>query len=677
MIGLGRMPGRTGVLALVVCLLVLGANGSSSAKPKLPKWATEAIEAYGQLPVFYEDEADAENLFVEQIDTYGGEDAVEKSIERRVIRILTPDGVQYGQNLGFSFDGQSEIVSTHAWTLKPDGKIVELEDKEITEIQLYPYKTYVDTKVRTFSMPEIAPGDIVVYEVETHRDHPIWSMGYSGTFDIMDRTWRLSSYNVRFTLNLSPLWSYQHKIYYADSQQPEMIEEGSHTWNWDSVKGPYKDELNITRKPQLAYNCTTTDPEWFDRNRATWEDLASHYQNLSNGRLGLNAELREIVTGLTADKATNLEKIRAIANFVRQNITYLAVEVGVGGYQPRHVLNTFRNRYGDCKDMSSMVVSMLGAGGITAYPALIRTTDRGFIDPEFPMQTFNHVIAYIPNVEETEVWVRAFPAGPDYGRSLWIDATANSASIEDMPGGIQGTHALVVTPEEGYLLKTPVLGPEQNAVYKSGFVELQLNGDSGVTANELFVGADGMDRRSMLLRQTEHDRLEWMQRYLGARVARSQLIDFQLSELDNLDEHVQVSYEFSTRKYANIAGNLFFFRPNIFSARSNIPFTVDERQYGITFTNASSEIDSVTFSLPEIYVVDSLPESMSFDSDFGAYRTSYTVKDNKLEFRRHFSIKLPEVPADSYQDLIAFYQMVIRSDKAQVVLKKRPLSTSP
>ena len=46
----------------------------------------------------------------------------------------------------------------------------------------------------------------------------------------------------------------------------------------------------------------------------------------------------------------------------RKNVRYFIVERGIGGWQANHAADIFRNRYGDCKDKTTLLISMLQVG---------------------------------------------------------------------------------------------------------------------------------------------------------------------------------------------------------------------------------------------------------------------------------------------------------------------------
>ena len=80
--------------------------------------------------------------------------------------------------------------------------------------------------------------------------------------------------------------------------------------------------------------------------------------------------LKNFTESLLAGAETDREKLERIFTFVQQKIRYVAVSIGIGSYQPHFAEDVFQNRYGDCKDMSTLIVALARAAGIPAYSGL-------------------------------------------------------------------------------------------------------------------------------------------------------------------------------------------------------------------------------------------------------------------------------------------------------------------
>lgn len=72
----------------------------------------------------------------------------------------------------------------------------------------------------------------------------------------------------------------------------------------------------------------------------------------------------------------------------------MAIEIGVGGYQPHSASDVFCYHYGDCKDKATLLSTMLKVAGINLDYILIDTA-RGFVNPSLPSAWFNHAILAI------------------------------------------------------------------------------------------------------------------------------------------------------------------------------------------------------------------------------------------------------------------------------------------
>ena len=63
-----------------------------------------------------------------------------------------------------------------------------------------------------------------------------------------------------------------------------------------------------------------------------------------------------------------------LAEFVQQDIRYVGIELGIGGFQPHPAPDVFSHRYGDCKDKATLVRTMLREIGVDSYYVLINAT---------------------------------------------------------------------------------------------------------------------------------------------------------------------------------------------------------------------------------------------------------------------------------------------------------------
>src|SRR5712671_1505085 len=111
------------------------------------------------------------------------------------------------------------------------------------------------------------------------------------------------------------------------------------------------------------------------------------------------AEVRAKTDEVVRGAKTEMEKVRAICEYVVRNVRYVSLSFGLGRYQPHAAAEVLANQYGDCKDKHVLLAALAQAIGFRAYPALISSSRK--IDSEVPSPSqFDHVITVIPVGQE-------------------------------------------------------------------------------------------------------------------------------------------------------------------------------------------------------------------------------------------------------------------------------------
>jgi len=73
-------------------------------------------------------------------------------------------------------------------------------------------------------------------------------------------------------------------------------------------------------------------------------------------------------------------KLSRITDFIQKNIRYFVVMRGIGGLQAQYAADIFKNKFGDCKDKTTLLIAMLKVAGIQAFYVPIDDR-RGIVDP--------------------------------------------------------------------------------------------------------------------------------------------------------------------------------------------------------------------------------------------------------------------------------------------------------
>jgi Domain of Unknown Function with PDB structure (DUF3857)/Transglutaminase-like superfamily len=138
----------------------------------------------------------------------------------------------------------------------------------------------------------------------------------------------------------------------------------------------------------------------------SWAEVVAWADELFQWRGELNGELRELVEALKV-KVTPEERVVGALEFVQSQIRYFSVSMGESSHRPTQPDLVVECRYGDCKDKSLLLLTVLRALGIEGRPVLLEIGRRNRIDKALPSPLlFNHAIVQV------EIGGRAFYLDP-------------------------------------------------------------------------------------------------------------------------------------------------------------------------------------------------------------------------------------------------------------------------
>lgn len=169
--------------------------------------------------------------------------------------------------------------------------------------------------------------------------------------------------------------------------------------------------------------------------------------NLEDTR-GLNHLVKNKIDKLTEGLSDPIEIIDVLYGYVRSNYKYVAIEVGMGAFIPTPINEVYKNKQGDCKDLSNFISQALEYKGIETRLALAATHSH-ITDCDFPsLSSANHVIcmAYVNN----EV--------------IPIDPTDPIHQLRTPVQSLQNRTLLVVEPKGGDFYKMEAFSPVENLI---------------------------------------------------------------------------------------------------------------------------------------------------------------------------------------------------------------------
>ena len=655
-----RMSGGSKRAALFLAVGLL--TCSPLAHAGVPDWLRAAART--SLPDYPEDTA-AVMLLNEQATTVTKAGEI-KTRHRRAYKILRAEGRGYG-TVVVDFDQETRLTFLRGWSLPARGKPHEVREKDAVETGLSEGILYQDTRRKAISIPGTDPGSVIGYEYE-RKGRPF----------ILQDSWRVAREipvrRARYALQLPAGWEVDARWVNHAGGKSKASGKNRSVWELEDIAAIEREPAMPHWRAVAARLLVSFYPAREDlRQRAhrSWSDVGRWYGNLTRGRRQASPEIRQKVAELTEASPTLLDKIKALAVFAQRDIRYVAIEIGIGGYQPHPAREVFGNLYGDCKDKATLLGAMLREVGVESHYVLVHSR-RGVVTSEAPsVLSFNHVIVAVELPSGGQL--PALYAAHDHerlGRLLFFDPTDPMTPLGYLPPTLQAGRGLLVGDDGGELVELPLLPPALNRLLRNGKFSFTEDGSLRGSVREIRSGDPAVSRRSAFLRVAGPERQKVLEDFLVGFLGGFRLLQAQVENLEEYDRTLVVDYKFVGDNYSKAAGKLRLFKPWVLGRKSGRLLEEEDRQHPVEFPSTTSQSDMFDITLPSGYLVEELPPAVTLTTDFAEYRSKVELEGDVLRCRRNYLIKAVRLPAERVGELNDFHRRIAADERSQVVLKR-------
>ncbi len=329
--------------------------------------------------------------------------------------------------------------------------------------------------------PELAAGDVVEVAFRSWTEGPVGGRG-DPPFYRLDYAGAPSTHPVLY--NEVVVESPKDRAIYVDvvngkpDRRTDADEGGRHIVHlaWDRP-------VNVPDEP-LSPPLSEVIPTLVLSTFKDWSDFRAWYGEAVRGFTQPDAQVRELAASLTRGKATREEKLRALFDFVADDIRYVNYVSGEW-WLPNRPQQLLARREGDCDDKALLLITLLSAIGIDAQEVMVQTRLTG--QPSVlrargaAVPLFDHGIAYLP--------------GPNGG--LYLDATSPQSRLGPLPSMDARAVALRMDgPAE--IENLPASSPDDHGVDATWTIRLAADGGAQLEGEERATGDDAFFMRTNL-----------------------------------------------------------------------------------------------------------------------------------------------------------------------------------
>jgi hypothetical protein len=361
-----------------------------------------------------------------------------------------------------------------------------------------------------------------------------------------------------------------------------------------------------------------------------------------------NGWLGDAVKPAIAGAATPQEKAERIYAYVRDNFTCTDYS---DLYLNQSLKNVLKTRNGSVAEINLLLIAMLRYAGLDADPVILSTRNHGYTYPLYPiMDKFNYVICDA-NIDNKQVFLDATRPRLGFGklipacynghaRIINASATALEFSADSLMER-KLTSIMLTTDEKGEMIGTLQQVP--------GYFE----------SHEI---------REKIKEKGKDEFFKEVRKNYGEDV---DLINPHIDSLNNLEQNIGIGYDF---KLAHNGEDIIYISPMFGEGYKENPFKSAQRFYPVEMPYTSDETYVFNMIVPQGYVVDELPKSVIVKlNDAGEGQFEYIVSETNgtISMRSRIQMKRAYYQPAEYDLLREFFNLVVKKQSEQIVLKKK------
>jgi len=391
---------------------------------------------------------------IELLDTQVAVLPGEVTAYRRLIsHVLNQVGADGASHLQIPFIPDFETLTVHGvWVTRANDRVSRLDASSIRLAATEPdldRRIYRGVVTAAVFIKDLRPGDVLEISYSISGSNPVLGEHLLGSFPLAlpvpvkllharlfaptDRRFDLKSFN--------------------SAAQPVVRAEAGYTDTTLLLRDVPKYEAEPRTPPESS---TLPFAQFSDFH--SWAEVNDWAQTLFTGKGKLPAELQGRVQEWQAQSRNPQDAARLALDYVQKEIRYVAVALGESTLRPAAPEDVVRRGFGDCKDKSLLLATLLRSMGIPATPALVSTKWEGTAFDMLPsVEPLDHAIV-MAEIDGQKYWLDGtleYQAGPlsarfagSYGKALVVGREGYGVEAVSPPAGYSSgrvtTHRFVV-----------------------------------------------------------------------------------------------------------------------------------------------------------------------------------------------------------------------------------------
>ncbi|MGL4630650.1 MAG: transglutaminase-like domain-containing protein, partial [Leadbetterella sp.] len=398
-------------------------------------------------------------------------------------------------------------------------------------------------------------------------------------------------------------------------------------------------------------------------NNTTWKDINKWYFDITHIQSHSDFLVNKTFEDIFKEKVnSDEEKAKKIYNYVCENISYSSVDFRQSGFIPQKASDVLNTKMGDCKDISTLFVSLARKAGLKADLALVSTSDRGRGYISIPSPSFNHCIVKLDIGSQTkylELTDNKLPFG-------YLNNTHYNASVLDIDNRNEPNKSLnLLKYNKGY----------SNDIIRNTSIQIDQNNKMIAKREDTQIGNEASNfYYSYITSSVEDQKKQLMDNITPKFNSKVNLLEADFSKLKVREDSAKISYTFSVENEIIKVGSMKSLKiPFADLLAQNSLFEEENRIYPIEF-NTYEPVDNYTETIELKLKGDQkfieVPENINITWNGFLYNLEFkSIGKQNLNVIRKYQINREQILPKDYHEARNFFQKVIEAENTNIVFK--------
>ena len=551
--------------------------------------------------------------------------------QKMMIKILTDDGARIWTQSDFSYMGELNFV-----------KVIKKNGAEINPDKNNGYVVFKD----------LEPGDII--QLEGNYSGSIGNEFNDGFFMLNYLTIDAPVYYCKVEMILPETMVYNYDVHKVKDNVVKKNENGYqyYTWEYNDLPKVQEEDHVFDKIDPYAYIWGTS--------MTKWSEFVDWYQQKTYRKLDPTYEILEVLDTIIKPGMTQLEKVEAVYNFVTLKINYSYVSFLQSNYIPKRPGLTCSGGIGDCKDVATLMLTMLHKLGIESYYALVKTNNY-FHKNIMPSMLFDHVIvAYYID-----------------GKLHYADPTSNYYPYYCLTESDADSYSLLIKDGVTNINKLFDFYTDTVSNTQQITIDADLKDDKSININADVVskGIEAGYLREIINPMTQDEQKKFIPEYFGEQVFEDMKIEsFDFGNLKDISNPLKSTFKISAVNYGDKVMNMLIFHiPFVKTILSSTSIKKEKRYSAIDLAKIlgiTPVVQTVKIKFPKDYKLVENPENVTIESKFGRYELKFTKTSDGLEVKKIQIFKSRVIDVEEFDAFKEYYQKIQNADETKLSIKK-------